>query len=109
MSTTIFSGIWPWAVRRNARPREDLFPARRIAAPTVTRVPRMYRVKVDMDRLRAHLTPEGRVRTDDRALRRWLQKSGFEPQPGNWWVAPEAALGQLAPSEVSESQPIDAW
>src|SRR5690242_20694181 len=103
----MFTGMWPWMVRRNApRPVEDSAPPRRPS--TAPREARFYRVKVDMTRLRSHLTPEGRVRTDDRALRRWLVKSGFEPQQGDWWVVREAALGQLAPSEVSEAEPVDA-
>jgi len=91
-------------VRRNLRAREDGFRDVRPVVPA--RGPRWYRVKVDMQRLRSHLTPEGRVMTDEQGLRRWLRKSGFEEQ-GEWWVVRESELGQLGPSEVAEAEPID--
>ena len=64
---------------------------------------RWYRVKVDMERLRSHLSPESRQTADEPMLRRWLKQSGFEPR-GDWWVVCESNLGQLAPSEVAEAQ-----
>lgn len=102
MSTSNLTGMWPWLLRRqsiardiSAKPASETRPMRR-----------WYRVKVDMDRLRSHLTPETRQRVDERLLRRWLRQSGFV-QRGDWWVVQESGLGQLAPSEVAQAEPIE--
>jgi hypothetical protein len=104
VSTTILNGIFPWTIRRPTRAHD------KAAWPTRTgggsSDGRWYRVKLDMDRLRAHLSPGSPAKADERALRRWLRQSGFEPR-GDWWVVREAGLGQLAPSEVAASEPMN--
>src|SRR5690349_4451016 len=95
--------MFPWMLRRNGSGRSRV-RARDYAAIQSSDA-RWYRVKVDMDRLRAHLAPGNPARTDDKALRRWLEQSGFEPR-GEWWVVREAGLGQLAPNEVAASEPM---
>jgi hypothetical protein len=102
MSSTSLTGMLPWLMRRGAIAR-DVTPK---PASELKPMRRWYRVKVDMDRLRSHLAPETRQRVDERSLRRWLRQSGFV-QRGDWWVVQEAGLGQLAPSEVAEAQPIE--
>jgi len=66
--------------------------------------PRWMRVKVDISQLRRHLGPDANL--DETHLRRWLERSGFKPQ-GDWWIVEESKLGQLAPSEVAEAEPVD--
>ncbi|HSZ54929.1 MAG TPA: hypothetical protein VK797_04670 [Tepidisphaeraceae bacterium] len=102
MSTTNLTGMWPWLLRRQQIAREV---SPRLASE-LKPMRRWYRVKVDMDRLRSHLAPESRQRVDERSLRRWLRQSGFVER-GDWWVVHETGLGQLAPSEVAEVQPIE--
>lgn len=102
MSTTILNGIFPWTLRRSPSARTQRGGKHRTGNSSDAR---WYRVKVDMDRLRAHLAPGNPARADERAVRRWLEQSGFEPR-GDWWVVRQAGLGQLAPSEVAAFEPM---
>ena len=104
MSTTILNGMFPWMIRRNAR--SDRGSRASDVPAAIGGDSRWYRVKVDMERLRAHLPPGNPGKADERALRRWLRQSGFVPR-GDWWVVRQAGLGQLAPSEVAASEPMD--
>jgi hypothetical protein len=103
VSTTILSGIFPWMLRRNSR--SQLKPTRKNRTLGGSDA-RWYRVKVDMDRLRAHLAPGSAGKADERVVRKWLRQSGFERR-GDWWIVREAGLGQLAPSELAASEPMD--
>ena len=102
MSTTLWTGILPWMIRRktlaaDTRPRALKRPRRHTRS-------RWMRVKVDMSRLRHHLGPEANL--DETHLKRWLERSGFQQQ-GDWWLVEECKLGQLAPSEVAEAEPVE--
>ena len=101
MSTTILNGIFPWTLRRSPSARNHFGKQYTCNSSDG----RWYRVKVDMERLRSHLDPENPAKGDEKAVRRWLEQSGFEPR-GDWWVVREAGLGQLAPSEVAASEPM---
>jgi len=103
VSTTILNGIFPWTLRRSAAAHNRLSRNDHIDESFTDA--RWYRVKVDMNRLRAHLAPGNPAKADERAVRRWLEQSGFEPR-GDWWLVREAGLGQLAPSEVTASEPM---
>ena len=104
MSTTILNGIFPWTLRRSGSAHN--LPTARGHSAGNSSDNRWYRVKLDMDRLRSHLAPGNPARADERAVRRWLTQSGFKPR-GDWWLVREAGLGQLAPSEVAASEPMD--
>ena len=104
MSTTILNGIFPWMLRRNWRSQSKAARTKRSVGTGSNA--RWYRVKVDIDRLRAHLAPGSAGKADERVVRRWLCQSGFEPR-GDWWIVREAGLGQLAPSELAASELID--
>ncbi|HXE52754.1 MAG TPA: hypothetical protein VN541_07045 [Tepidisphaeraceae bacterium] len=104
MSTTILSGIWPWVMRRGLS--VGVNGAESVPAETSATMQRWVRVKIDMERLRSHLTPETRQRSGEPELRKWLVRSGFQPQ-GEWWLVPETLLGQLGPSEVQEAEPVE--
>jgi hypothetical protein len=102
--STLWTGILPWMIRRKAidgaadtRPRELTRSRRHVA-------PRWMRVKIDISRLRHHLAPEADV--NETQLKRWLERSGFQPQ-GDWWLVEESKLGQLAPSEVAEAELVE--
>jgi hypothetical protein len=96
--------MFPWMIRRNTRrPGKANWQKN---SEKWSKRGGWYRVKVDMDRLRAHLAPGNPGKADERTLRKWLRQSGFQPR-GDWWVVREAGLGQLAPSEVAASEPLD--
>ena len=101
MSTTILNGIFPWTLRRGGAAQDSVSNKGQSAGDSSDA--RWYRVKVDIERLRSHLSPGNPARADERAVRRWLEQSGFEPR-GEWWVVREAGLGQLAPSELTASE-----
>ena len=102
MSTTLWTGILPWMIRRRPEGSADTRP-RNLKRQQRHTGPRMMRVKVDISRLRYHLQPDAKL--DDAHLKRWLERSGFQPQ-GDWWLVEESKLGQLAPSEVAEAEPV---
>jgi hypothetical protein len=68
--------------------------------------PRLYRVRIDMEQLRSHVSPLSRAAVNDTQLRKWLVQSGFRPA-GDWWVVPESGLAQLAPSELTASEVLN--
>jgi hypothetical protein len=101
VSTTLWTGILPWMIGRKAAVSSRPRPRKRSKRHADQR---WMRVKVDISRLRHHLGPDADL--DERHLKRWLERSGFQPQ-GDWWLVEETKLGQLAPSEVAEAELVD--
>lgn len=67
---------------------------------------RRFRIRIDVTKLRAHLSKEeGRELPDDEVFR-WLAEAGFLQQ-GDAWLVSERDLGQLDPSEVTEAEVVD--
>ena len=104
MSATILTGIWPWVLRRGLAIHDA--PVGANARSRRMTDERQVRVRIDMDRLHRNLAPHSRARATRRTLRRWLKRSGFRPH-GDVWLAPQARLGQLAPSEILEIASLD--
>jgi hypothetical protein len=75
-------------------------------APASAPLPRLLRVRIDMDQLRSHVAPLSRAGVNDAQLRKWLVQSGFRPA-GDWWVVPESGLAQLAPSELAATEVLN--
>lgn len=66
-------------------------------------MPRVFIVKLDLERIRRHLSKEeGREVTPPEVLT-WLRDAGFVQTPEGWEI-PEHDLGQLRPSEVLEAK-----
>jgi len=65
-------------------------------------MPSRVRVKIDLARLKAHLSrEEGRPLSDEEVVR-WLQDAGFVSGREGYWIVAESELGHLDPSEVLE-------
>ena len=104
MSTINLTGIWPWMLRFLPGQRAPQFDYRTEPAALVP--PRMFRVQIDMDQLRSHVMPLTRGEVSESHLRKWLVQSGFQPV-GDWWIVPESGLAQLAPSELTATEPLN--
>ncbi|WP_428937814.1 hypothetical protein [Fontivita pretiosa] len=65
-------------------------------------MPSRVRVKIDLARLKAHLSrEEGRPLGDEQVLQ-WLHDAGFISSGEGYWIVAESDLGHLDPSEVLE-------
>jgi hypothetical protein len=65
-----------------------------------------YIVNVNLEQLRARCSLcEQRVLTDAEA-RLWLIRYGFYPRPDGLFIAEEAVLRQLDPSEIVTADPV---
>ena len=64
---------------------------------------RLFRVRIDLARLRSHLSREDKRDFSAEEVHRFLLDSGFKPD-GEWWVVKERALGALDPGEVKEAE-----
>ena len=66
----------------------------------------MFRVKIDLPALQAHLADEDRSEVSEADAIRFLVDSGFV-RDGDWWIVREGALGALEPIEVSDIELVD--
>ena len=68
---------------------------------------RRFRVKIDWERLRGHLSREDGEEKSDAQIRQFLHDAGFRREGGgDTWTVSEADLGHLRPEEVLEAVPL---
>lgn len=65
-------------------------------------MPRIFILKLDLERIRRHLSREEGREVSPSEVLTWLQEAGFIRTPAGWEVA-EQHLGHLRPSEVIEA------
>lgn len=63
-----------------------------------------YRVHIDLDAVRTHLSVEDATAYSHRQVRAWLRAAGFV-WVDDAWAVPEDDLGHLFPSEVLSIEP----
>ena len=64
-----------------------------------------YRVKLDIDRVRANFGEDAGV--GEVGVRSWLQRRGFVPVEDGWWVCGPDALHSLDAGEIIEQEVLD--
>lgn len=65
-----------------------------------------YIVDVDLDRVRQHLARIERQQLTESDVRRRLVERGFYPRTDGLYIAEEAVLRQLDPSEIIAARPV---
>ena len=71
---------------------------------------RRFRIRINMPLLREQLSRSDGTAYTAEQVHRWLLDAGLRPVeggPGDTWVADEANLGHLNPSEVLEADLLD--
>lgn len=73
---------------------------------------RRFRVRIDWDRLREHLSREDAEQKTDAQVRRFLHDAGFRPEGageggGDTWTVSEPDLSHLRPDEVTSAEPLE--
>lgn len=67
---------------------------------------KVFRILIDLDRLRNSLSAENREETSEEAVLVWLREAGFY-RTADGWLVREADLGQLQPAEVGRADILD--
>ena len=64
----------------------------------------VFRIRIDLAALQAHLSAEDKCEHTAQDVRQLLLDSGFVPTAAGWWIVHEAKLGVVEPSEVLEAE-----